>query len=185
MNVLQRRTFRSLMFFIAMSVLPEPLYADETDEGIYIGLGVGVAQISEDVIFFNDNSTAFKVLAGYQLNEYVSLEGSYVTLDDYHAYYPFTVDTRHAVANGRGLIAAAVLTMPLNQRFDLRTRGGVLFWKADTDLASMDSSGNDLSFGLGLSFSVNDALGIRIDFDVLSFGDVEANVATAVFEYRF
>ncbi len=185
MSAIGNPQLRIILLFITPFVASQSLCAAEELEDFYIGLGVGVAQISEDVILFDDSSTAFKALAGYQLNEHVSLEGSFVTLDDYEAYNPFVIDTQRAVADGRGFNAVAVLTMPLTDRFDLRARGGVLFWKADTELASIESSGNDLSFGLGVSFRVNETLGIRLDYDALNFGDVEANVATAVFEYRF
>lgn len=185
MNAIISRRLRNLMLFIAILAAPTSLCAAESAGNFYAGLGVGVAQVSDDVFLFDDSSTAFKVLAGYQINEHLSFEGSFVTLDDYESYYPFVFGTQHAVADGRGFSGVAVVTMPLTERFDLRARGGILFWKADTDVASIESSGNDLSFGLGVNFRVNETLGIRLDYDALKFGDVEANVATAAFEYRF
>ena len=185
MSAIDHRRLRNLLLIIAPLMATQSLCAAEDAENFYIGLGVGVAQISEDFILIDDSSTAYKALIGYELNDHVSLEASFVTLDDYEAYNPFVVDTQQAVADGRGLNAAAVLTLPLARHFSLNARVGVLFWNADSESASIESDGSDLSFGLGLNFSVSEVLSIRLDYDALNFGDVDANVGTVALQYRF
>ena len=185
MSAIDYPRLRSLLLIVAPWMATQSPCAAEDAENFYIGLGVGVAQISEDFILIDDSSTAYKALIGYELNDHVSLEASFVTLDDYEAYNPFVVDTQQAVADGRGLNAAAVLTMPLTHRFGLSARVGVLFWNADSESATIESNGSDLSFGLGLNFSVNEALSIRLDYDALNFGAVDANVGTVALQYRF
>lgn len=185
MRTISNRKLRTLVLLVAPFVTTQPVCADEDAKRFYIGVGVGVAQISEDAILVDDSSAAYKALFGYELNEQISLEASLLALDDYEAYNPFVVDTQRAVADGRGLNVATVLKLPLADRFDLRAKVGVLFWNADSELATIESSGSDLSFGLGVNFRVNKALGIRLDFDALNFGNVDANVGTATLEYRF
>ena len=176
---------RNLLLFVAAFVATLSPCAAEDAEKFYVGIGVGVAQVSEDVFLVDDSSAAYKALLGYELNAHVSLEASFVALDDYEAYNPFVVDTQEAVADGRGLNAAAVLRLPLGDRFGLNAKVGMLFWDADAEVDGIESSGSDFSFGLGVNFSVNEALGIRLDFDALNFGDVDANVGTVALEYRF
>ena len=61
----------------------------------------------------------------------------------------------------------------------------MLFWNADSESAGIESNGSDLSFGLGLYFSVNEVLSIRLDYDAFNFGEVDANVGTVALQYRF
>ena len=185
MSTLSKRTLCNIMLLAATLLPAQTLCAAENAENFYVGLGVGVVQVTEDVFLVDDSGAAYKAMLGYEFNENVRFEASFVALDDYEAFNPFVVDSQRAVANGRGLNVAAVLRMPLADRLELSARIGMLFWNSDSDSASNESSGNDMSFGLGASFDVNDALGIRLDFDALNFGDVDANVVSAALEYRF
>ena len=143
MSAISSRRLRNLLLFITPFVTSQSLCATEDAKNYFVGLGIGVAQISEDAILVDDSSTAYKALFGYALNEYVSLETSFVTLDDYEAFNPFVVDSQQAVADGRGVNVAAVLKIPLTDRFDLSARVGVFFWRAESELANI-SVGNDL-----------------------------------------
>jgi len=185
MRALIKPSLRIVVLLIAPFVSTQSPCAAEVLDNAYIGLGIGVAQISEDLILVDDSSVAYKAVLGYELSENVSLEASFVTLDDYEAFSPFVVDTQRSVADGRGLNVTAVLRMPLADSFDLNAKIGVLFWNTDSELASIESSGSDLSFGLGANFRVSEALGIRIDFDALNFGGVDANVGSVALQYRF
>ncbi len=176
---------RSTLLLLFLVTATRTSWATEDAESFYVGIGIGLAQISADATLVDDSSTAYKALIGYELNEYVSLEASFVALDDYEAYSPFVDNTQQAVADGQGWNAAAVLRMPLGDRFGVSARIGILLWNVDSDLASIESSGTDLSFGLGVIFRINESLGIRLDLDALNFGDVDAKVGTATLEYRF
>ena len=184
MNINKIPTLRLTLLLIA-SLAVQSSHAAEDADKFFIGLGFGVAQISEDDNLFDDSSTAYKALFGYALNEHVSFEGSFVTLDDYEAFSPFVVDTQRAVADGSGFNVATAFGVPVTDRLTIRARIGVLLWSTYSDLADLESSGADLSFGAGINFRVNDGLGIRLDVDAFNFGDVDANVGTAAFEYRF
>lgn len=185
MTALGHRIVRDLSLLLLLFTATRLSCAAEADEGFYVGIGIGVAHISEDATLVDDSSTAYKALFGYQLNKHASLEASFVVLDDYEAYSLFVDDAQRAVANGQGLNAAAVFRVPIADRFEINARIGMLFWNADSNLESIESSGSDLSFGLGVVFRFNESLGIRLDLDALNFGDVTANVGTATLEYRF
>ena len=48
-------------------------------EGFYAGAGIGVTQIADkqDGLSYQDNPVGWRMLAGYDFNEYVAIEGSY------------------------------------------------------------------------------------------------------------
>ena len=96
MTALGHQVVRGTLLALLLVTATRTSWAAEDAESFYVGIGIGVAHISEDATLVDDSSTAYKALFGYELNEYVSLEASFVALDDYEAYSPFVDDTYFA-----------------------------------------------------------------------------------------
>jgi hypothetical protein len=77
---------RALRFVSAVGIaglLAGPAYA--ADSGIYAGLSVGQSQVDISGIgsdLFDDNDTAFKILGGYRILDWVGVEVSYTDLGE-------------------------------------------------------------------------------------------------------
>src|SRR5262245_38496014 len=63
-------------------VAASPVWADAADPGFYLGAGIGKNDLSAEDdelgISFDGDDTAFKVIAGYQINPYFGIEGAYI-----------------------------------------------------------------------------------------------------------
>ncbi len=159
---------------------------DETDDRSFrVGVGIGGARISEDFVIIDDSSMAYKVFAGYEVNDFLSFEVSLLRFDSIYKYYPLNTPTQQAVADGHGINAAAALALPISSRFQLKGRAGFLHWSADASDADLDDSGTDLSVGLGIEYRFNDALSVHADYDVFQFGEFDTYVGTLSLSYRF
>lgn len=159
---------------------------DETPGSRFsLGVGIGAGNVSDDTVFIEDNSAAYKALFGYHVNEVFSVEGTAIALDDFVAINPFVADPQRVVANASGINASAVLRWPIAGRVDAMARAGVLFWQADTSFGQIEESGSDLSFGIGFAVRLTDALSLRAEYDAFEISNVDVAVATASLVYRF
>ena len=117
-----------LLALVVVPFLASTALCDESEtERFYAGLGLGIAQISADVTLIDDSSRAYKGFFGYAFNENVSVQGMFISLGDFEAVNPFVVDAQRAVANGSGLNASIVFTLPASERLDLHAKPACCF----------------------------------------------------------
>ncbi len=148
-----------------------------------IGAGVGVAQIDEDNVFLDTTSNAYRVFARYALSDHVSFELAAMSLDDIVEVYPLRTPTQTAVADASGVSLAAILTLPLSERFSLLGKAGALSWSADA--RDVDDTGVDPMLGLALEFRLTNALTVGIGYDLYRLGNVDSRVTTAQLSFGF
>jgi opacity protein-like surface antigen len=117
--------------------------------GFYLGASVGQASydLSKDDIGFsggnlNNSDTAFRLIGGYHINEYFSVEGGYASLGE------MTFKYREATSWGgpgedmtiafdlgvevSGLVVNALAQYPLSQEISIFAKVGVFSWEADS-----------------------------------------------------
>ncbi|MCE9640361.1 MAG: porin family protein [Betaproteobacteria bacterium] len=186
--------FASLLGIIAFAAvgLPSALAADG-GTGFYVGGNVGAARAKIDDGGINaallslgatsvattksENSTGYKVFAGYQFNRNFSIEGGYFNLGKI-SFDSTTAPagTLHGDAkNQGGLNLDAVGTLPINENFSAFGRIGVQ--NAETKL-SLSGTGaivvlipeftkreTNVKFGLGLQFDFNKNIGMRGEWE--------------------
>lgn len=148
-----------------------------------IGAGVGVAQIDEDNMLIDSSSNAYRVFATYALNNHVGFELAALRFDDIFDFYALETPTQTAVADASGASLAAILTLPLAERFSLLGKVGALGWSADA--RDVDSSGVDPMVGFALEFHLTDTLSIGLGYDVYRLGDVDSRTTTAQLSFHF
>ncbi len=148
-----------------------------------IGAGVGVAQIDEDNVFIDTGGNAYRVFAGYAMSDHVGFELAALRFDDIVEYYPFQTPAQAAVADASGVSLAAVLTLPLSERFSLLGKAGALGWSAES--IDVDDSGVDPMVGSAFEFDLTDSLSIGLGFDVYRLGNVDSRTTTAQLSLRF
>jgi OOP family OmpA-OmpF porin len=155
------------------------------ERGLYLGGGFGQAEVKGlcsdlnllvtgvggTISSCDQKDSAFKLFGGYRFNRNFAIEGSYFDYGDVKVSgqtfgVPFTV-SGDATAWG----AAAVGILPLNERFSVFGKAGLLI--TDTSVAGSgiggtgadDEQDTGLHIGVGAVFNVTRQFGIRAEWE--------------------
>lgn len=162
-----------------------PGIAAATDNGLYIGAGVGQAAVDADVsdgspgsFSFDGDDVGYKLFAGFNfaILELVTLgiEAGYVSLgdiDDSNGSDSFAVDTSAFDAFG----TAGVQLGPV-QAFG---KVGLVAWDADVSSSGFDDfseDGTDLAYGIGVGGQFG-SFGIRAEYELF---DIDGGTGSGV-----
>jgi opacity protein-like surface antigen len=189
--------FKQLAIAAAISgALATAAYSAEPTEtsGFYLGGGVGqfnarinnVNDVSNTVNNWKDDSTAYKIFAGYRLNPYLGLEVDYVNLGKGSG----PVVPGNSLENKvDGFAPYAVGTLPIGRFFEIYGRAGYYFYNANrTFTDALDNSvkfkedSNSFVWGGGLGANIGEKLSIRAEyerFDIKSMDHSDALWLTA------
>lgn len=122
-----------------------------------------------------DNGTQWRLQLGYKFNPNFAIEGGYIDLGK--AQFRSTGGTLTGTADGTvkagGVDLAAVGILPLNDRFSLFGKAGLVAArvKSSLDVAPPgDTKSNVVSplLGLGVSYKLNDNVDLRAEYDHVS-----------------
>jgi len=153
--------------FLSSTVQAEA-YNPETDAtGAYIGGSYGYLRVDSDEEF-DDNKDAYQLFAGYSLNQYIALEGSYINFGDY--------GNRLANAETDGYTLGLKLSLPVTNSVDIYARGGQLWYETDYSVLGVDGNKDDtgLFAGIGASYHVNQDWAVKVDYTVYD-NDLDAD----------
>jgi len=156
----------------------------------------------------DDSSTGWKVIAGYDINRNLAVEGGYVDLGTFHGSASGTVFGTPGMATGNarasGFSLDAVGTLLAGDRFGLVGRIGVFEWSLDatasrTSVAAYSNGtfsgsarGASLDFGVGVKYDFDKNLGVRAELqkfanigsDATGKSDVSLISASLVYRFR-
>jgi hypothetical protein len=184
------RTLLPLLALLTAAVLAVPAPADA--QGLYVGGAYSWASAStdhpdfdEDV--FEDDASAYKVVAGLEFSGFFGVEGSYTSFGSYDAgeLEGFDESPGEAEADGWGL--ALTGNIPIGKIFTFYAKAGYFFW--DSKVSGTEdfldqwgeaaTSGEDPYYGAGLRVNFG-KLGIfgeyeryvtdSLDFDLVNIG---------------
>jgi len=183
---------------------PAPAHAK-----VYGGLGIGQSSTSDidaddldDGSFISsstdDSDTGWKGFVGYRFLKFFSLELAYVDLGE------FSIS---AESDGTGLLYApgnvsgsvdadtaalqAMGILPLGERFSIYVKFGYHAWDAKVrlsdslDSASTSEDGEDAMYGLGVNFGLKGAGSIRLEYELYELEDVDVDLISVAFAFRF
>lgn len=153
-----------------MSLVAGTAYADD-NTGIYAGLSVGQVETDlddglDDV--FDGTDTAFKLVGGYRILDWVGVEVSYVDLGEITQRGNTPGLTRFRLEES-GFTASGVLYWDI-ATFDLFAKAGLIVSQAhlrtDTFFGAFDSSDNsaDLAYGVGAQARFGN-LAVRLEYE--------------------
>ena len=174
--------------------------ADENDDDV----SSTVAQILNGADCDGDSrDNGLGVFAGYRFNRNFAIELGYVDLGTVSADLDNTTRVNgarldaegEAQLDATGLMASALISIPIGQRFSVFGRLGVLAWDADLSASASGTirlgnrsitfddlneqgrsrSGQDAAFGAGVRFGFNENLAIRAE--VTRFEVIDVNSA--------
>jgi OOP family OmpA-OmpF porin len=169
------------------------------DRGWYAGGSIGQSDVDESVAgglitsgSVDGKDTGWKLYGGHMFNRNLGVELAYVDLGK----------TRYSgtffgapVIGGRvevtGFNLAAIGAIPVSTAFSVFGKLGIFSWDAeakDTTAGvpfSERSDGNDVFFGAGVSYSFTRNLSLRGEWERFQLDDVDADLLSVGFVYRF
>jgi len=154
--------------------------AQAADNGIYIGAGVGQANVDIDGGPFdvNGDDTGYKAIAGFRPLDFFAVEVNYIDFG--------TVEDSGAKVDADALAAYAVGFLPVGP-VDLFAKAGVADSDASlsTAVGRFKSDGTDFAYGAGVQFRFL-SLSARLEYEVFDLDDVDdLNMLTLGLTYTF
>lgn len=146
---------------------------------LYIGGSLGEADFGDDL---TDNS--FTLLGGYNLNEMLALEFSYIDAGSVNG----NASVDFATATPTSVATTLVFEKPIYKDISLVANFGLHLWEVDVTSSSGDVekfNGSDLTFGIGAELHINELVSAVLKwqrYDVVLYDEDEAmdNVSIGV-----
>jgi len=142
--------------------------------------------------------TSLRLALGYQINPNFSIEGGYADFGELTVnatsdgsgflYFPGPVNL---TAAADGLFFNLKGQLPLSEQFSLFGKVGFLKWDAEVTLS--DSTGglsegvddNDIFFGIGGSFNINNSVSLNLEYTLYTLDDLDVDVLSAGIQIGF
>jgi len=149
----------------------------------YLGGSIGSASLSEDFNGFNvdASSVAFRLVVGWQFNDYFSVEGGYNNFGKFEQQFGSGQDAINVRLKADGFMLGVTGALPLSERFALFGRAGSFFWDGDAEINNVTEArpeDTNLYLGAGVKFSINDRLALIGDWTRYKLEDSESDVAS-------
>ncbi|MEO1202848.1 MAG: outer membrane beta-barrel protein [Pseudomonadota bacterium] len=150
---------------VAAVLLP---MAASAESGFFIHAAVGQSELSDDFDGFavDDDSTAWRLSAGWRLNDYLAFEGGYHNFGRFEQDFNVDGAPVRVSLKADGFTLGGVGSIPVSERFDVFGRVGAFFWDGDADLNGVTQAtpeDTNLYLGLGVRFDLNERFSITGD----------------------
>lgn len=181
-----------------------------TELTFYGGLSVGQASIDTGVsgttgtASLDEDDVGFKVFGGVNINEYLGVEAFYVDLGEASltgnngdtfvfrgTTYTFTANNVDIELEGSSFGVVPMLGYDVTEQFRPFVKAGVHFWETEATVSSsagganLSDDGSDLVLGVGFTFDVTEHVGVRAEYERLSFDDEDVDYLSAGVQYNF
>lgn len=158
----------------ASSLVATPALAGD-DPGWFVGAGVGYFSVDTDG--FDGSDTSFKVLGGYDFGRYFAGEIEYIDGG--------SPDDQGVSVDVTGFNASVLGTLPVSGSVEVFAKLGMIFWDADVR-GFDDDSGEDFSYGVGISYGFANNLGVRGEYQRFEIEDTDTvDLAALSLTWRF
>jgi hypothetical protein len=173
--------------FALIGFLCIPAFAAESAP--YVGLGGGMYNVKVDTgsgfSDFDDSAGLFRVYAGYQFNDYVSLQADYLLFGDAEDNFS---GTKIELSNGDAWEVSVRPSYPINEKFDVFARLGWEWYQFDLKAQGFGSaSGDDDDFvwGLGGTWQFDKSWGVRGEYAAVNISGGDLDMWTLSVVYKF
>jgi len=158
------------------------------DSGAYLGIGGGLAEIGVDELDFKENDIAYKVFGGYSFSDLIAFEGAYILGGE--PSDEVTSGVREATATG--INASVLLRARTGSSFALYAKIGYTMYdfkltETLNDVSSdlVDQSDSGISYGLGVTYTIDKKYLVRIEYEGVQIDDGKFNMVMLGAGYRF
>lgn len=161
------------------------------DSGIYVGSSVGSSSLKDDVNGFDidTSSNSVRIIAGWQFNEYVSVEGGYQNFGAFEQRFnDGGANSIDVSLKADGFTLGATGFIPLAKGISLYGRAGAFFWDGDTEVNNVSQAqpgDTNPYYGGGLKYSLTEKIALLGDWTRYELEDTQAEVFALGFTYRF
>jgi OOP family OmpA-OmpF porin len=202
MKGLKGRIAAGLMVTAAFAASPAVL-AQQSENKIYIGGAFGQTKLNggcDDVrsVFSSfggatsscsDTDNGWKIFGGYQVNRNFAIEATYIDWGGLSGSGTALGLPLNVTGDATSFGVAAVGILPLNDRFSVFGKAGVLMTdtkvtaRAGAASASESDSSSELHIGVGMAFNVTQKFAIRAEWERAT--DTEIDMLSIGVQYRF
>lgn len=170
-----------LWLMLALMASPLTLADQTTDSGFYVGAGLGLVHYDHDDFFdsgaligssFDDDSTGFKLVGGYRVNNWFSVEAGYSHLGSYYEEGKGANDDDDLYTSLGALTAGFIVHAPLGDMVKLFAQVGAglayVSQTIDYDVSGVDieekesDSGPAGQLGVGFMVAIPQVKGLEI-----------------------
>lgn len=174
----------------AVSLLLLGLSASAEANGPYVGASIGSASLDDDFdgLMVDDNSTAFRIVAGWRFNEFFALEGGYHNFGDFEQTFDDGNSLVTATLSADGFTLGALGNIPLSERFSIMGRAGMFFWDGDAEINNVSQAtpeDSNLYLGAGINFQLSQKLALTGDWTRYDLEDTDSGVISIGLQYQF
>ena len=158
--------------------------------GFYLGASIGNATLNEDFdgLDVDDNSTALRIIAGWSLNDYFSVEAGYHDFGDFEQAFDDAGGQSTVKLSANGFIFGATGRVPVSERFALTGRAGMFFWNGSAEINNVSQAtpeDSNLYFGAGVSFEASKKLQLTVDWTRYELESAASGVFSVGLQYQF
>jgi len=187
---------------LALIGLTLPVTDAHAEDDLYVGVSLGKASLDygagdlqQDLSNLgwsinnpsvNESDSAWKVYAGFAINDYFAVEGGYADLGEVVTQYGVSIPPSQIDAilldtfnvhpyQGDGWFGAVVLSWPIQpEKLTVFGRLGFFGWESDLDVRVISGgtgsindreSGTDAMWGAGLAWSVSDVWSVTVEWE--------------------
>lgn len=173
---------------VSLLLVAGPISAFAGD--FYLGASIGNATLDEDFdgLVVNDNSTAFRIIAGWRFNDYFTVEGGYHDFGDFEQTFDDGSGPMTATLSADGFILGATGRIPVSERFAVTGRAGMFFWNGSAEVNNVSQAtpeDSNLYLGVGVSFDVGERLQLTADWTRYELESATSGVFSVGLQYRF
>lgn len=186
-------TLVSVAIAVTAYIAAIPVWAQQPQQSaFYIGGAVGQAKAKDACsgtaaagipIVCDDTDTSWKVFAGYEFNRYVAVEGGWADLGETTASATVLGTPVNAAVTAKGWEVLGVGSIPFNDQFSVYGKAGFFRWRVNGTVVaagfgseSVEDSGTDFTYGVGLRYNFTKNIGARLEWQ--RYNNVGDNATT-------
>lgn len=175
---MQRINLAALM---AASILTAAPMTAVADGNFYLAGSLGAASLDDnfDGFSINTNSTAFRLLGGWQFNPYFSIEGGYHNFGQFEQRFSNIGMPINIGIKADGFTLGLTGTIPMGEKFGLFGRAGSFFWDGDAEINNVSQArpeDTNFYFGAGGRYRFTEHTSLLLDWSLYQLDDTQSDV---------
>jgi OOP family OmpA-OmpF porin len=162
----------------------------QAGDGFFVGASIGSASLNDDFdgLKVDDDTTSYRIVGGWRVNQYFALEAGYHDFGDFEQN--FTVDGVSAKArlSADGFTLGVTGSFPVADRIEIFGRTGMFFWDGDAEINNVSQATPEDTnpyLGAGISYAINGEFLVTGDWTRYELESANSNVYSVGFQYRF
>ena len=158
------------------------------DQPFYFQADVGRSNVDDSSVPLDEDATSFRLSGGYQITPWLAADLGYTDLGTFEATLVEPNSPPLALeATADGLELGFIGRVPLGDKFALTAKIEMLWWDSKVVVGGQteNDDGNDLTYGVGADWALNDMFVITGAWQKYEISDIDVDTLTLGFRLRF